>query len=231
MPSRIRECGRGDSNPYGLPPAPLSQSAGEQRPADPKSAAYANSATPALFREVDAHSTIGDNQATYSAGCGQGRRGESASKTNPPGRLGLGPLTGQRLSHRGTSYPLPALRFTASSAAAASGPGTYTRPPSAMRFELSYTFSRLNPSGLTTASTSRSLRPIPLGSHFKALATTLECIPSWCCTSSSRKARVPRKGSKPFGCAAEVATRPALPFRSGASSTRSSAASKRAASS
>ena len=56
----------------------------------------ANFTTPASL-EVDAHSTIGDNQATYSAGCGQGRRGESASKTNPPGRLGLGPLTGHGL--------------------------------------------------------------------------------------------------------------------------------------
>ena len=46
---------------------PLSQSAGDQRPADPKSAAYAYSATPALYIKVDAHITIGDNDATYSA--------------------------------------------------------------------------------------------------------------------------------------------------------------------
>ena len=225
-------CGRRDSNSYGLPPAPLSESAGDQRPADPKSAAYAYSATPAPSSKVDAHGTIGHNKDAYSAVCSQGRRGGSPQKRTPLARLGLGPLTGHGLCHRGTSHLLPAFRLTASTAAAISGPGRYTRPPSARRLELSYTASRLNPSVFSTASTSRSLLPIPLGSQRSVCATAGERTPSFPCSLNSfRNPRVPRMGSKPLVCAVALATRPALPLRSGASSTRSSAANRRAASS
>ena len=65
-------------------------------PAAPKAAVYANFTTPASL-EVDAHSTIGDNQATYSPSCSQGPRGGYASKTIPLGGLGLGPLAGHGL--------------------------------------------------------------------------------------------------------------------------------------
>ena len=57
---------------------------------------YANFTTPASL-EVDAHSTIGDNHATYSAVCSQGRRGGSPQKRTPLARLGLGPLAGHGL--------------------------------------------------------------------------------------------------------------------------------------
>ena len=137
------ECGRRDSNSHGLPLAPLSQSAGDQRPAGPKPAAYAYSATPAPYAKVDAHGTIGHNEVAYSAVCKQGPGGGCASKTHPLRGLGLGGLIRLGLSHSGTSYPLPALRLTDSMAACASGPGTYTLPPSASRLEASYTFSRL----------------------------------------------------------------------------------------
>lgn len=221
-------CGRRDSNSHGLPPAPLSQSAGDQRPADPKSAAYAYSATPALYVKVDAHSTIGHNQRAYRAVCKQGPGGESALKTNPLRGLGLGGLHRLGLSHSGTSYPLPALRLTASRAACTSGPGRYSRPPSARRLEWSYTLARLNPSGLRMASTSKRRRPMPRGLQPSDCAIADDWTPSLCATISSRKSTVERRASYVLPWAA---LRPLLPFRSGVSSTRSSAASRRAASS
>ena len=198
----------------------------EECPADPKSAVYANFTTPASNEYLDAHGTIDDNWVAYRAVCKQGAGRESASKTNPFRALGLGGLHRLRLSHRGTSYPLPALRLTASQAACASGLGRYVRPPSARRLELSYTLSRLKPSGLRMASTSISRLPIPRGSHFRASAMAEECTPFGWFTISWRKSIV--AWSESYALLGE-ALRP--PFFSGVSSTRSMAATARAKSS
>ena len=170
MPRRMREYGRQDSNLHGrLGAGGLAK---VWCPVTPKVTVYANSTTPASNSELDVHGTIDDNEVAYRAVCKQGPGGESASKTNPLRGLGLGGLPRLRLSHRGTSHPLPALRLTASNAATASCPGRYIRPPCASRLEWSYTLSRLNPSGFRTSSTSNNLRPIPRGSHLSACEIT-----------------------------------------------------------